>query len=43
MLEELHKVAYIIDGKLVNLENNKEDLFDLMHQCFLSLVFLEVN
>ena len=27
----LHKVDYIIDGKLVNLENIKEDLFDLMH------------
>ena len=31
MLEELHKVDFIIDGKLLNLENIKEDLFDLMH------------
>ena len=30
MLEELCKVDYIIDGKLLNLENIK-DLFDLMH------------
>ena len=28
---ELHKVDYIIDGRLLNLENIKEDLFDLMH------------
>ena len=31
MLEELLKVDYIIDGKLLNLENIKEDLLDLMH------------
>ena len=31
MLEELHKVDFIIDGKLLNLENIKEDLFDFMH------------
>ena len=31
MLEELRKVDNIIDGKLLNLENIKEDLFDLMH------------
>ena len=30
MLEELCKVDYIIDGKLLNLENIKEDLFDLI-------------
>ena len=31
MLEELHKVDYIIDGKLVNLENIQEDLFDFIY------------
>ena len=30
MLGELHKADYIIDGKLLNLENIKEDLFELM-------------
>ena len=28
MLKELRKVGYIIDGKLLNLENIKEDLID---------------
>ena len=31
MLEELCKVDYIIGGKLLNRENIKEDLFDLMY------------
>ena len=31
MLEELRKIDYIIDGKLLNQENIKEDLFDLIH------------
>ena len=35
MLEELKKTDYIIDGKMVNLGNIKEDLFDLMH-CYWS-------
>ena len=34
VLEELHKVDYIIDGKLLDLQNIKDDLFYLMHDSW---------
>ena len=34
VLEELHKVDYIIDGKMLDLPNIKDDLFDLMHDVW---------